>query len=46
MIYTGMLGLIGIYERAKLMDDSFQGKSQPGEVTRITVRLPGHIFGE
>ena len=45
MVSTGKLGLMGMYERARLLDGSFQVKSQPG-ATRITVRLPGHIRGE
>jgi two-component system sensor histidine kinase DegS len=46
MVSAGKLGLMGMYERARLLEGSFQVKSRPGETTRITVRLPAHIRGE
>jgi two-component system sensor histidine kinase DegS len=45
MVSAGKLGLMGMYERAKLLDGSFQVKSRPGESTQIIVKLPGRVRG-
>ena len=37
---SGRLGLVGIYERARLLDGTLEVHSSPGEGTEILVRLP------
>jgi two-component system sensor histidine kinase DegS len=40
MVSAGRLGLMGMHERARLLNGTLQIKSAPGEGTEITVRLP------
>lgn len=40
------LGLLGMKERAALVNGSLYIYSQPGSGTRITLRIPLHMFGE
>ena len=42
MVSAGKLGLMGMYERARLLDGTFQIKSEPGKETQVIVRLPWH----
>jgi PAS domain S-box-containing protein len=40
MVSAGRLGLMGMHERARLLNGTLRIKSAPGEGTEITVRLP------
>lgn len=40
MVRDGKLGLMGMYERTKLLDGTFHIKAKAGEKTEIIVRLP------
>jgi PAS domain S-box-containing protein len=40
MVSAGRLGLMGMYERAKLLNGDLQILSEPGKGTKLTVRLP------
>ncbi len=40
MVSAGRLGLMGMYERARLLNGNLQIKSAPGKGTELTVRLP------
>jgi signal transduction histidine kinase len=40
MVSGGRLGLMGMYERSRLLDGSLQIKSAPGRGTELVVRLP------
>ena len=40
MVSVGRLGLMGMHERARLLNGKLQIKSAPGKGTEITVRLP------
>jgi len=40
MVSAGRLGLMGMHERARLLNGKLQIKSAPGKGTEITVRLP------
>jgi PAS domain S-box-containing protein len=40
MVSAGRLGLMGMYERSRLLDGSLKIKSTPGKGTELTVRLP------
>jgi PAS domain S-box-containing protein len=40
MVSAGRLGLMGMHERARLLNGTLTIKSAPGEGTEITVRLP------
>jgi len=40
MVSGGKLGLMGMYERARLVGGSLDIKSKPGQGTELTVRLP------
>ncbi len=42
MVSAGRLGLMGMYERARLLNGNLQIKSAPGQGTELTVRLPWH----
>lgn len=42
MVRAGRLGLMGMYERAWLLDGNLQIKSAPGQGTELTVTLPWH----
>jgi two-component system sensor histidine kinase DegS len=42
MVSAGRLGLMGMYERARLLDGNLQIKSAPGQGTELTIRLPWH----
>jgi two-component system sensor histidine kinase DegS len=42
MVRAGRLGLMGMYERARLLNGNLQIKSAPGKGTELTVRLPWH----
>lgn len=44
MVSAGKLGLMGIYERARLLDGSIQIKSEPGKGTRIIIKLPWRVI--
>lgn len=37
---TGRLGLVGMYERAQLLDGTFEIQSEPGKGTKVTIELP------
>ncbi len=41
MVRAGRLGLMGMYERARLLNGSLEIKSGPGRGTEVVVRLPG-----
>ncbi|HTY81413.1 MAG TPA: PAS domain-containing sensor histidine kinase [Dehalococcoidales bacterium] len=41
MVSAGRLGLMGMYERARLLDGNLEIKSTPGRGTELTVTLPG-----
>ena len=43
MVSAGRLGLMGMYERARLMNGNLEIKSAPGKGTEITVTLPGPV---
>jgi two-component system, NarL family, sensor histidine kinase DegS len=45
MVSAGRLGLMGMHERAKLLNGSLQIKSTPGKGTVITVTLPWPVKG-
>jgi two-component system, NarL family, sensor histidine kinase DegS len=45
MVSDGRLGLMGMYERARLLNGTLQIKSAPGWGTELTVRLPWHTGG-
>jgi PAS domain S-box-containing protein len=40
MVSAGRLGLMGMYERSRLLDGSLQIKSAPGRGTELIVKLP------
>jgi two-component system sensor histidine kinase DegS len=40
MVSAGRLGLMGMYERARLLNGDLQILSEPGKGTKLTVRLP------
>jgi PAS domain S-box-containing protein len=40
MVSAGRLGLMGMYERTRLLNGSLEIKSGPGKGTEVTVRLP------
>lgn len=40
MVSAGRLGLMGMYERARLLNGSLQITSEPGKGTKLVVRLP------
>jgi PAS domain S-box-containing protein len=40
MVSAGRLGLMGMYERSRLLDGNLKIKSAPGKGTELTVRLP------
>jgi len=42
MVSAGRLGLMGMYERAKLLNGSLHIKSEPDKGTELVVRLPWH----
>ena len=43
MVSAGRLGLMGMYERARLLNGSLEIKSAPGRGTEVVVRLPRAI---
>jgi len=43
MVSGGKLGLMGMYERARLLSGSLKIKSKPGQGTELTVRLPWEV---
>jgi PAS domain S-box-containing protein len=42
MVSAGRLGLMGMYERARLLNGNLQIKSAPGQGTELIVTLPWH----
>ncbi len=46
MVRAGRLGLMGMYERARLINGNLQIKSEPGRGTELFVRLPQQIADE
>ena len=40
MVSAGRLGLMGMYERARLLNGHLQMTSEPGKGTKLVVRLP------
>ena len=45
MVSDGRLGLMGMYERARLLDGTLNINSAPGQGTEITVNLPRRAKG-
>jgi PAS domain S-box-containing protein len=45
MVSAGRLGLMGMYERARLLDGSLRINSTPGQGTEVLVSLPWHVNG-
>jgi signal transduction histidine kinase len=45
MVSAGRLGLMGMYERARLLNGNLQIKAAPGWGTELTVKLPWHTDG-
>jgi two-component system, NarL family, sensor histidine kinase DegS len=43
MVSAGRLGLMGMYERSRLLNGSLQIKSTPGKGTELTVQLPWQV---
>ena len=43
MVSAGRLGLMGMYERARLLNGNLQIKSAPGKGTELMVRLPWQV---
>jgi len=43
MISAGRLGLMGMYERARLLNGDLQIKSEPDRGTELTIRLPWQV---
>ena len=44
-ISAGRLGIMGMYERARLLNASLQIKSEPGKGTELTITLPWPVNG-
>ncbi|OGO18018.1 MAG: hypothetical protein A2Z15_08230 [Chloroflexi bacterium RBG_16_50_11] len=43
MVSAGRLGLMGMHERARLLNGTFQIKTSPGKGTKLTVNIPWTI---